>query len=79
LEYFGAKLRLITLPTSLICYTLRVIHITGDQIVIDTAINGQLPQARDAIQPCNLQEAHGGFIDKPEDFADLPIRGVYES
>ena len=56
-----------------------VVNITRDQYVTRVVLLSEFADARDRLQPCQLEAAHFRTINEAENFADLPVGGMDES
>ena len=56
-----------------------VVNIARDQYVARVVLLSEFADARDRLQPCQLEAAHLRAINEAKDFADLPVGGMYES
>ena len=56
-----------------------VVKITRDQCVARVVLLSEFADARDRLQPRQLEPAHRGIIDEAKDLADLPVGGMDEA
>ena len=56
-----------------------VVKITRDQYVARVVLLSEFADARDRLQPRQLEPAHRGIIDEAKDLADLPVGGMDEA
>ena len=56
-----------------------VVDIARDQHVARTVLLSEFADARDRLQPCQLEATHFRVINEAENLADLPVGGMNES
>lgn len=56
-----------------------IVNITRDQYVAHGVLLGEFADARDGLQPCELEAAHFRAINEAEDFAYLSVGGMNKS
>ena len=56
-----------------------VVNVARNQYMVYFVFKGELANACDCIQPCQLQACHRRRIGEAEDFANLPVGGMYEA
>ena len=56
-----------------------VVNITRDQYVVHVVLVGEIADARDRLQSCQLEATHLRTVNEAENFADLPVRGMNEA